>query len=68
MSHAKTPLLHQVIPYMDSLTASLDDFHANTDLNPVVHIAADHGRVVIDKFYGMTDELHLFRMAMRMFF
>ena len=68
MSHAKTPLLHQVIPYMDSLMASLDDFHADTDLNPVVRIAAGRGRVVVDKFYGMTDESHLFRMAMHMFF
>ena len=48
--------------------AGLDDFHANPDLNPVVHIAAGHGLVVIDKFYGMTDESHLFRMAMHMFF
>lgn len=64
MSQAKTPLLHQVIPYMDSLTINLDEFHANPDLNPAVRIAAGRGRVVVDKFYGMTDELHVFRIAM----
>jgi len=59
------PLLHQVIPYMDSLTASVDEFHANPDLNPAVRIAAGHGRVVVDKFYGLTDESHIFRIAIR---
>src|SRR6266481_1836206 len=64
ISQSKMPLLHQVIPYMDSLTMSLDEFHANTDLNPAVHIAAQCGRVVVDKFYGQTDESHIFRIVM----
>ena len=64
MSQAKMPFLHQVIPYMDSWTISLDEFHVNPDLNPTVHIAAGHGYVIVDKFYGMTDELHDFRIAM----
>ena len=58
------PLLHQVIPYMDCLTMSLDDFHANPNLNPVVHIAVGHGHAVLDKFYGLTDDSHIFRIAM----
>ena len=64
MSQAKTPLLHQVIPYMDSLTTSLDEFHMNPDLNPAVRIATGHGHIVVDKFYGMTDESHIFRIVM----
>ena len=64
MSQAKIPLLHQVIPYMDSLTTSLDEFHMNPDLNPAVCIATGRGHVVVDKFYGMTDESHVFRIAM----
>ena len=59
------PLLHHVIPYMDCLTASLDDFHANLNLNPVVRIAAGQGRVVVDKFYRLTDDSDIFRIAMR---
>src|SRR6266481_4545158 len=65
MSQSKMPLLHQVIPYMDSLTMSLDEFHTNTDLNPAVRIAAQRGHVVVDKFYQQTDESHIFRIAMR---
>src|SRR6266481_8778070 len=67
MSHAKMPLLYLVIPYMDSLTTSLDEFHANTCLNLAVCIAAGHGRVIVDNFYGLTDDSHIFRIAMHMY-
>ena len=61
------PPLHQVIPYMDCLTASLDDFHANPDLNPVVCIAVGRGRAVLYKFYGLIDDSQIFRIAMHKF-
>jgi len=43
---------------------SLDEFYLNPDLNPAVHIAAGCDCVVVDKFYGMTDESHIFRISM----
>ena len=56
MSQSQTPLLHKVIPLFDILTGHLDKFANNTDNFPAVQAAAQQGRTMMNKYYGLTDE------------
>ncbi|OJT02154.1 Zinc finger BED domain-containing protein RICESLEEPER 2 [Trametes pubescens] len=57
-------LVHQVIPYIDVLTRHVDTFAANEDLAPAVRAAARRGRLILDKYYGLTDGSIVYRIAM----
>lgn len=66
MSQSSTPLLHQVIPLFDGLTRALDD-HANDTKNaPAVRMAAIRGRTMLNKYYGLSDDSVMYRIAMCM--
>ena len=58
------PLLHQVIPIIDSLTTALDEFIDNAALGSAVRHAALRGMLMLNKYYGRTDESILYRIAM----
>ncbi|KIJ47635.1 hypothetical protein M422DRAFT_163751, partial [Sphaerobolus stellatus SS14] len=64
MSVSKIPLIHQVIPFMDSLTIALDSYHDNKESNIAVRIAAARARKIIDKYYAKTDDTSFYRIAM----
>jgi hypothetical protein len=64
MSQSRTPLLHEVIPLFDIITIHLDRFVDNQDNFPIVRVAAQRGRAMMNKYYGLTDELVMYRVAM----
>ena len=53
-----------MIPYMDRLTDALDDWRDETSHPSVVRMAAKRGRIVLDKYYGKSDDSIIFRIAM----
>ena len=57
-------LVHEVIPYIDVLTKHLDDFQDNLTLLPSIRLAAKRGRKVLNKYYSLTDESSMYRVAM----
>jgi hypothetical protein len=65
MSQSKTPLLHEVIPLFDIITAHLDRFVDNVQNFPVVRAAARQGRAMMNKYYGLSDDSVMYRIAMR---
>ncbi|KAL1942366.1 hypothetical protein VTO73DRAFT_6430 [Trametes versicolor] len=58
-------LIYQVIPYIDVLTHHLDTFTANKDLTPAVHATTYCGRLILDKYYDLTDGSIVYRIAMK---
>jgi hypothetical protein len=64
ISQTNTPLLHEVIPIFDILTHALDDFVGDEDKLPAVRAAARRGHAMLDKYYGITDESIMYRIAM----
>nr|VWO98345.1 PPM-type phosphatase domain-containing protein [Ganoderma boninense] len=62
--HSNRALVHEVIPYMDALTEHLDKFSEDESLTPAVRMAAKRGRILLDKYYGLTDETIIHRIAM----
>ncbi|EIW51479.1 uncharacterized protein TRAVEDRAFT_87359, partial [Trametes versicolor FP-101664 SS1] len=57
-------LVQDVIPYMDILTNLVDKFRKDEKLAPSVRAAAQRGRVILDKYYTLTDETIIYRLAM----
>ncbi|OJT01847.1 hypothetical protein TRAPUB_10054, partial [Trametes pubescens] len=57
-------LVQDVIPYMDILTNLVDKFRKDEKLAPSVRATAQRGRVILDKYYTLTDETMIYRLAM----
>lgn len=66
VSQSDTPLLHEVIPYIDKLTTLLENTIADKSVLAVVRVAAARGLSVMNKYYSCTDESIMYRCAMRM--
>ncbi|EJF55349.1 hypothetical protein DICSQDRAFT_74416, partial [Dichomitus squalens LYAD-421 SS1] len=66
ISSSTRGLVHEVIPYIDVLTAHLDDFQDNLSLTSAILAAAKRGRLMLSKYYSLTDETPIFRIAMIM--
>lgn len=66
MSKSRVPLLHEVIPLIDAITAELDKYIENNDnvYHPLVSAAAARGLAVLNKYYSKTDDSILYRGAM----
>jgi hypothetical protein len=64
MSQSKTPLVHNVIPVIDIITQALNDYSDDTALPLAMHMATLNGRTLLDKYYGLTDESIVYRIAM----
>lgn len=54
-----------MIPLFDILTRKLDEFIDNEKLHPVVRTAAARGRTMLNKYYGLSDDSIMYRIAMR---
>lgn len=63
----KVPLIHDVIPLIDSLTAALDEVIDNILLSLTVHHAALHGVLLLNKYYTKTNDSIIYCIAMSMF-
>lgn len=68
ISKSKTPLIHQVIPIFDIITTALEDSIDNAALPLVVRHAALRGYLMLNKYYSLTDESVVYRIAMSRFF
>ena len=62
------PLLHHVIPLFDIITRKLDGFVDDESLHPCVRHAAACGCAMLNKYYGLSDESIMYRIAMHMLF
>jgi hypothetical protein len=67
ISQSNVPLLHEVIPIFDIITRALDDFIDDESNFPAVQAAAHRGRAMINKYYGLSDESVMYRIAIREF-
>ena len=56
-----------MIPIFDVITVALEDHIDNSALS-LVHHAALQGYLMLNKYYSLTDDLVVYRVAMSMFF
>ena len=68
ISKSKIPLIHQVIPIFDIITTTLEDNIDKHTLPPVVRHAALRGYLMLNKYYSLTDESVVYRIAMSALF
>ena len=66
MSQSQIPLVHNVIPLFDIITRALDDHIINDTLPSAIRMAAWRGRAMLNKYYGLTDDSIIYRIAMCM--
>jgi len=64
ISTNKIPLIHEVIPHIDVITSTLDEFMDDASKHPAVRHAALRGLLMLNKYYTLTDESIVFRIAM----
>jgi hypothetical protein len=64
MSQSKTPLVHEVIPIFDIINRALDEHLEDVTLPAAVCMAAARGRTMLNKYYGLTDDSVIYRIAM----
>ena len=67
ISHSHILLIHEVIPIFDALTSALDEFLDNSVLLSAVHAAVLRGIIIMNKYYVLTDESSIYRVAMSRF-
>ena len=67
MSKGDYALVHNVIPSMDILTEHLDAFKDDTNLKPIIRVAAARGMAIMNKYYSRTDESEIYRISMSKF-
>jgi len=63
MKQISSPLLHHVIPLFDIITQKLDSF-VDEKLHPCVCIATTRGHAMLNKYYGLSDDSIMYRVAM----
>ena len=68
VSKSTVPLVHEVIPFIDSLSDMLEDAVQDSSLLPCVQMAARCGSTMLNKYYGKTDESIVFWIAMSSFY
>jgi len=64
ISTNKIPLIHQVIPIFDIITTALEDNIENDALPLIVRHAALRGYYMLNKYYSLTDDAVVYRIAM----
>jgi hypothetical protein len=65
MSQSSVALVHQVIPLFDGITRALDNHAKDPKNKPAVCMAAAQSRIMLDKYYGLTDDSVVYWIAMR---
>ena len=64
---SKTPLIHEVILIFNIIMRTLDEHAEDLTLPPAVRMAAVCGRVMLNKYYGLTDDSIIYQIGMCMF-
>lgn len=64
MSQSKVPLLHEVIPLINTITCTLENAIVDQTLYPAVHASAAKGLAVLNKYYSKTDKSIMYYCAM----
>jgi hypothetical protein len=59
-------LVHEVIPLYDGITRALDEriHEEEGPMPPAIRMAAVRGRAILDKYYSLTDDSIVYRIAM----
>lgn len=60
--------MHQVIPIFDIITTALEDNIENNVLPLVIRHAALRGYLMLNKYYSLTDDSVVYRVAMSPYF
>lgn len=68
MSTSRYPTLHEVIPAMDLLSDKLEEMILDEDLPASIRVGVQHGIIVLDKYYALTDDSIMWKTSMCMFF
>jgi hypothetical protein len=63
MSVANQPLLHQVILTIDYLRKTCEKVATDDNKHMAVRHAAKHGAKVLDKYYSLSDNSEMYRVA-----
>ncbi|PBK89306.1 hypothetical protein ARMGADRAFT_936027, partial [Armillaria gallica] len=63
ISCSVVPLLHEVIPTMDSITKKLEKYLEDATLYPAVHVGVACGLAITDKYYSKTNESIMWKTA-----
>ena len=66
MEQESVPLIHQVIPEIDGLTNALSAARDDEDLHPAVRFGSWLGLRHLNKYYALTDDSIIYRIAMGM--
>ncbi|KAF9018313.1 hypothetical protein BDZ89DRAFT_923745, partial [Hymenopellis radicata] len=64
MSTSRFPMLHAVIPAMDSLNKKLERAFNDNSRPAVIRKALQRGLIVLDKYYSLTDDSVMWKTAM----
>ena len=64
VSQSAVPLVHTIIPIIDSITSYFDEVIADDTLHLTVHHAALRGLHMLNKYYMRTDDSIVYRIAM----
>ncbi|KAJ7060829.1 hypothetical protein C8F01DRAFT_988053, partial [Mycena amicta] len=65
-SRAEVPLVYEVIPMLESLEDQLTNMRGDVTLPNVIRIAAMAGLLVVGKYYALTDDTEVYRIAIIM--
>ncbi|KAF8574541.1 hypothetical protein K439DRAFT_1372140, partial [Ramaria rubella] len=64
MSTSKIPQIFKVIPVIDLLTATLDQYASDKKFFPAVHSVAAKGHEILNKYYSLTNDSIVYQIAM----
>ena len=64
ISASSTPLIQDVIPWIDVMTKHVEDTCDNVNKLPIVRTAAHKGFKILQKYYWKTDDTPFYRVAM----
>ena len=59
-----TPCIANIIPAMDRMHADLVTASANENYSPAIRAALKIGKTLLDKYYSITDNSEIYRIAM----
>ncbi|EAU91275.1 hypothetical protein CC1G_11533 [Coprinopsis cinerea okayama7 len=66
VSQSAVPMVHPIIPLINSITAIFDKFIDNLNSHPAVCHAAFRGLLMLNKYYKRTDDAVVYQIAMLM--
>lgn len=62
-SQAEVPLVYEVIPLLEAMEHDLVKVRDAAELPDIIRVAAIAGLLVISKYYALTDDCEVYRIA-----